>query len=1009
MASLLHYVSLCICAAVFSTQPLLALETTATVEGDGGAALPSETKEQHDKRMTWFRDARYGMFIHWGLYSVPAGSHENKKPAGDGYAEWLQNDAQISGESYADYTKGFNPEKFDADTWVRLAHDAGAKYIVFTAKHHEGYAMFQTKASSFNLLDTTPFKRDPVKELAEAARKYGLKLGLYYSQNLDWHHPGGGGGGWDPKHSGDPDKYVDSIVIPQLRELLTNYGDIAMIWWDIPGGAIDKKRAERILKVVHELAPNVVMNNRLGGGFPGDTETPEQIIPVTGFPGRDWEACMTINNTWGYSETDRNYKSATILLRNLIDIASKGGNYLINVGPDAKGIIPEPQVERLREVGKWLKVNGDAIYGTQASPLPKPPSWGRITQKEDRLFLNIFYWPKDGKLVLPIRNIVKGARLLAAPDSDLKVEKDAHGSTITLPAIAPDAIASVITVEIDGAVDPLPPAPLQPQVDNSFQLNASDADFVTKDGSAPRINLENSSEGTHIGFWTRAEDLVQWKINVPVPGAYQVTVEYAASDKAKENTFLVEAGDQPLHAAVRSTGSWETYDSISLGTVNFMQSGEATVSIKPENILAGSSLFNLRSIRLTPTSREVIYSQNDSSIYGKSFLPLGIFGVTPPDFTRVAKYGFNIVQTYDFSKMSPEEIGEYLDGAERHGLKVLFHLGVKTADEATAEKMRKQVVRFKDHPALYAWYLADEPSVKRIQPKDLATLYRWIKNTDPSHPVFSSNWELEDFRDACDVDMPQLYSGPPSAQRMGALPYQRQVREKTGVDWIGIANTHDVIEFRAFSPSGAETLSPAILLGKDPVIKTPVSEDKKKVARERIKIVRENMDNPPFEMLGTYPDSLAKIRGQAFDLIAHGSNGLFYWILQPEGSMDESWGFYTVFARPALREALKITLAELQSLWPRIKAPAQNALTWYEPEFGNIFLWLRNEPELATVIAVNESEVEHTIKATLPGLENIEGAVAHVSNENRTVTVRNGVLEDRFGPNEAHIYLFDLK
>ena len=276
----------------------------------------AETKVQRDARMKWWREARFGMFIHWGLYSVPAGTYHGKQIGGIG--EWIMNQGEIPVAEYAGYAKQFNPVKFDADQWVSIAKNAGMKYIVITSKHHDGFAMFHSKASPYNIVDATPFGRDPLKELAAACKKQGIKLGFYYSQAQDWHHPGGFAyathgrkqGHWDKAQDGDFHQYIRDIAIPQVREILTNYGDVAVLWWDTPAGM---NREE-----VHELAgllklqPQIIANNRLGNGIEGDTETPEQFIPATGYPG-DWETCMTMNDTWGYKSYDHNWKPTETL------------------------------------------------------------------------------------------------------------------------------------------------------------------------------------------------------------------------------------------------------------------------------------------------------------------------------------------------------------------------------------------------------------------------------------------------------------------------------------------------------------------------------------------------------------------------------------------------------------------------------------------------------------------------------------------------------------------------
>ncbi|HEX9198646.1 MAG TPA: alpha-L-fucosidase [Acidobacteriaceae bacterium] len=439
------------------------------------AIQDTETAAQRDARMAWWREARFGMFIHWGLYSIPAGTWDGKDISGIG--EWIMNNASIPVADYKALAPKFNPTGFSAHDIVALAKSAGMKYIVITSKHHDGFAMFDSKASDFNIVAATPFKRDPLKELAEEARKQGLKLGFYYSQDQDWTAPGGAAAPrgnhdpvthhWDKAQDGDFANYLHTKAIPQLKELLSNYGEFpAVIWFDTPTKDMTPQLAGEIVALLNQH-PNLIWNNRLGGSYKGDTETPEQFIPPQGYPGRDWESCMTMNDTWGFKSYDTNFKSTETLLRNVIDIASKGGNYLLNIGPDSHGRVPKPESERLQEMGAWLKVNGEAIYGTrptlfgaEAGALsatekdkkgaPKFISaWDwRSTTSPDKIYIEIFNWPKGTFHLDKVPRKVTSAYLLAdAAHKPLKLTQSGDSVDVQLPAKALDPIATVLVLE----------------------------------------------------------------------------------------------------------------------------------------------------------------------------------------------------------------------------------------------------------------------------------------------------------------------------------------------------------------------------------------------------------------------------------------------------------------------------------------------------------------------------------------------------------------------------------
>ena len=429
--------------------------------------IVKETKEERDKRMEWWRDARFGLFIHWGLYAIPAGEWNGKT----NYAEWIRNQAEIPIDEYDKFVGQFNPVKFDADKWVSTAKNAGMKYIVITSKHHDGFCLFDSKFTDYDVM-STPFKRDILKDLSEACRNEGIKLCFYYSI-MDWHHPDYlPGRDWGNRSSegADFDRYIQHMK-NQLNEIVTNYGDIGVLWFDGEWeNTWNEERGIDLYNYVRSLQPDIIVNNRVdpnrGGleGFApegvtmGDFGTPEQQIPSTGLPGIDWESCMTMNDHWGYNKNDKNFKSTKDILQMLADIASKGGNYLLNVGPTSEGIFPAESVEILSEVGSWMKVNGESIYGTSSS-LFNSLEWGRCTQKKigenTRLYLHVFNWSQNGRLVIPgIYSQPLHSYLLSdEKKTHLTVERNEDALIVSIPTKTPDENNSVVVLDVAGKVD----------------------------------------------------------------------------------------------------------------------------------------------------------------------------------------------------------------------------------------------------------------------------------------------------------------------------------------------------------------------------------------------------------------------------------------------------------------------------------------------------------------------------------------------------------------------------
>ncbi len=442
----------------FATFLLLNTTASAQVNADGtidtgdkfadSTLVKSESPEVIAKRLEWWTDARFGMFIHWGLYAQD-GCHWKGQY---GRSEHMMLKLKIPIVEIEKVADAFNPVLFNADEWVKIAKDAGMKYMVIMAKHHDGFAMFNSPSNKFNIVAHTPWKRDPIKELSIACKKQGLKFGVYYSLGRDWHDPNcnSSNNGWRSNTWDYPNeeakvlaKYIEGKVKPQLTELLKQYNP-AIIWFDTPE-LVTKEQSQDILKLIHNFNPNCIVNQRIGNRL-GDYAVQEQKIPKDGNP-KPWESCMTMNHTWGYNKIDKEYKNVETLIHSLVDIVSKGGNFLLNVGPTGEGLIPELSVVRLKQMGDWLKVNGEAIYGTSASPIGDF-SWGNCTKREEAkqtiLYLSIFEWPKDGIFTVDEKFDIKEVLMLANPTYKIKYEQTDSKTIFYLPDVAQDPIATVL-------------------------------------------------------------------------------------------------------------------------------------------------------------------------------------------------------------------------------------------------------------------------------------------------------------------------------------------------------------------------------------------------------------------------------------------------------------------------------------------------------------------------------------------------------------------------------------
>lgn len=569
---------------------LVALSASAQAPAVTHHTTPSpviQSSRERDERMGWWREARFGLFIHWGIYSVPAGIWKGRVTTRD--SAHLMQRLKLPVADYAAVAREFNPDKFNADAWVRLAKRAGMRYVVFTAKHHDGFAMFDTKASNFDIVESTPFGRDVLKEIAEACAKHDMRLGIYYSHARDWHHPGGGDfrGHWDPTQEGEMSDYIRNVAAPQVRELLTNYGPVSILWWDTPDLMTPELAA--LITPALELQPSLIVNNRLGGGVPGDFYTPENVVPAAGMPG-DWEACMTMNGSWGFRVNDNNWKPAPVLIRTLIDTASKGGNFLLNVGPNAAGEIPKPSVERLDALGAWMLRYSESIHGTTGVPF-KRLSWGRATRKDDRLYVHVFDWPQDGELIVPMREQPRQAFMLGEPGRTFSFAGTEAGLRIQLTGPASDTTASVIVLDGIGEVTPLRPPPIEANADGSVTLACDTAEL-----QGPHLRVAG---GVHLNLagWDSADAFAEWDVQFPSAGNFEVAAELNVPADQAGSGFVLSAGGSTLNGTLAAAG--DAYKTEVLGQIEIKSPGRLTVRLEPSR-LARTEFMRLRKLELKP-------------------------------------------------------------------------------------------------------------------------------------------------------------------------------------------------------------------------------------------------------------------------------------------------------------------------------------------------------------------------------------------------------------------------
>ena len=568
-----------------------------------GLRTLDEPDPARDARVAWHREARFGAFVHWGVYSEPAGEWKGRK--GGTYSEHLMRSLEIPRAVYLEeIAKPFNPTGFDADAWVKLMHDAGMKYLVITAKHHDGVAMYPSKVSAYNLQAVTKFKRDPMAELAAACKKYGLKFGFYYSHAWDWEHPDAVGNFWDYGAPGGdsnwwekrPDlipkagKYIEEKSIPQVRELISMYHP-DIVWFDT-SSKTPPEMCQRVLKAVRAADPNVVINSRVCqapyGDYRSTADRPAYFPEVS----NQWEAIPTTNESYGYKPSDTSHKPPAHFIQLLALATGKGGNILLNIGPRGDGVIDPKDETILRSIGAWMSKNGESIYGCDRSPLPVQP-WGAATRKGNRLYLHVFQWPADGKLVVAgLRSNPLGARLLQGGEVGIR-RVNPEDVELTLPAKALDPIDTVLVLDFPAQIAANKAIRLAPAGGVTTPLHVMDGRL---DGNGIRYG-DGKTNRDVTEEWSGRDATVTWTVRVPQTSRFKVIAQYNTVAKDNSGAFVLEAAQQQLVGKVTPTETPATFRSDPLGELT-LSAGEHTLVVRAKEI-AGANLMRLRQLELT--------------------------------------------------------------------------------------------------------------------------------------------------------------------------------------------------------------------------------------------------------------------------------------------------------------------------------------------------------------------------------------------------------------------------
>lgn len=572
--------------------------------------VPSYSVPKRDARTTkaleQFNRDRFAMFIHWGLYSDLGGVMRGKRVYD--ISEWIMQRTKTPSAEYLGLARTFNPVDFDARRWIRTIKAAGFRYVVITAKHHDGFAMFRTKASPNNIFDATAFHRDPLKELSDAARAEGIGFGVYYSQYQDWTEPNGGGNDWqfDPKKK-DFAEYFNRKVVPQVTELLTNYGPLREIWFDTPG-PMPAEYSQKLRDLVKRLQPDCLLNSRIGNGLGDYTSPSDSEVAPAKLATDSWEAVFTHNRSWGYSKFDNDFKSTATLIELLATSASRGGNFMLNMGPDGKGRFPEAAEARLLSVGRWIDRNGESIYGTTRSPLPQMP-WGVATQRGSKLYLHVLTRPNDGVVQLP--GLVERVTRVSLLDGGQALRfAQSGGLDVTLPAGLAPGDDTVVVVETAVVVaDRRAGATALSLVYGRQALDVADATLapgVTLKLIRAKLSVDDRRKFyTPVGL-SDPSRTVSWQVQVDRPGDYHVDLQYGATAAQAGREGVVEMDDQQRTFNVLETGTLQRTKPALLtdtpvGILHFARAGTYTISVRPD-VAGGADLFQLRTLYLRPVN-----------------------------------------------------------------------------------------------------------------------------------------------------------------------------------------------------------------------------------------------------------------------------------------------------------------------------------------------------------------------------------------------------------------------